>query len=872
MTRGGKRTKNKDGGTPTKSPNRRDKKRGKKEGTKGTTDDNDEEMTPTRLFRENASSDATDQTDEAKQNHQDNGSDSQSSGRSNEEPNEELDDNEEDTIEFYTEKEVQVDPNDANIEQDKKYDLAAPPPPKMWMMPIAASNNEWKRLPPATYSELTPVRSTDLNDPTGDEIGLSVRAIIDLGIELIQGELHDKNPTIGNWLQVIQSVLLETNTALEDYTRVRNLVFRLAQTDPVKAFDAPHWFNNGLNQTEDVHRLWIATYLTFGAPWKDRDTWFPKTTTTEIINPYKNNRKIVQFGNNEPKKSALKSVSKTGQKPISNQTYSMFLNKPLVPNAAKSQILQKTKDYSRNYKTYVKLRLAQVTAEAYADQESEVAASLKTILNHIWTIDNTMVVLPWRREESFPPLRKGSDSLRSKSDVDKYVDRCWMEKNKAPYCRMLIAHNATRDKIFEDAALQNWVMTSQLMLQVERIQAHTLSKAGHLLGFHSTVCNCDNLADAIQQHPKLQGISIEIRSEFITFKIGRGPPKPTERTKTKIVQVYVASDSAGRARRALTEIYSSQSKGRYPLGVTARFIPNVNDLRFVRPPQVSMAYMNSLKKHIEFMKNTTTFSSENIIELDAVIDRFKMSLRQAIMHIFSASKPNWNLFVAVDTSYYGNCVNFAFREELQEEAMNMISALPLFLEAYLGHSDVWKWFTRRAREEAADFEWNLQKGLVPKYDTFMDTQLEDWEQLDEVDDANETSAETVLQPFKLDLHSFGTNTYGDENTIQTSALLEAARKNSRDSISIYDSDDDDNSMTDEPSRSSPRGISVTTETTAASTATSTLTASPDQLLFAEFHDDPEFVALLNKLRIKKSIESSLTTTEAGTENENHEHK
>ena len=170
------------------------------------------------------------------------------------------------------------------------------------------------------------------------------------------------------------------------------------------------------------------------------------------------------------------------------------------------------------------------------------------------------------------------------------------------------------------------------------------------------------------------------------------------RTKTKIVQVYVASDSAGRARRALTEIYSSQSKGRYPLGVTARFIPNVNDLRFVHPPQVSMAYMNSLKKHIEFMKNTTTFSSENIIELDAVIDRFKMSLRQAIMHIFSASKPNWNLFVAVDTSYYGNCVNFTFREELQEEAMNMISALPLFLEAYLGHSDVWKWFTRRARE------------------------------------------------------------------------------------------------------------------------------------------------------------------------------
>ena len=149
-----------------------------------------------------------------------------------------------------------------------------------------------------------------------------------------------------------------------------------------------------------------------------------------------------------------------------------------------------------------------------------------------------------------------------------------------------------------------------------------------------------------------------------------------------------------------------------------------------------MAYTNSLKKHIEFMAHTATFSYENIIELDAVVERFGMSLRQAIMHIFSASRPNWNLFVAVDTSFYGNCVNFAFREELQEEAMNMISALPLFLEAHLGHSDVWKWFTRRARNEAVDYEWHLEKGLVPKYDAFMITQLEDWEQLDEIDDVN----------------------------------------------------------------------------------------------------------------------------------------
>ena len=872
MTNRGKRTKNKDGGTPTKSPNHRNKKKGKRDENDPNDEEKDEEMTPTQLFTEPTSSDEPSQHlhDEK---HQDEQTNDNSIGSSDENKSEEND--EFNTIEEITalnkNKEVPNDQKNHNTSYAHKLDLVAPFPPKMWTTPIASANNAWKLIRPSEWTDLKPLQPFDLQDEEGDETGDSVRAVIDIGIELIQGGFEGKNPAINNWLQVIQSVLIETNPTFTDYTKVRTLVYRLAITDPVQAFDKSQWFNQGLNQTLEIHRLWIATYLTFGAPWKDRVKWLPNTKLTEIVNPYK---KIVKFGKKDDADDPAKSGKLPGKYKPNSQTFSMFLNKPLVMNPAKSQVLQKTKDFTRNYRTYAKIRLAQITSDSYAEQETEVAASLKLLLSHMWSIDGSMIILPWRREEAFPPLRKGTDTLRSKADVDKYVDRCWMEKNKAPYCRILIAHNATRDKIFEDANLQNWLMTSQIILQVERIQAHSLSKAGHLLGYHATVCNCDNLADTLQQHPLLKGISIEARSEFITFKIGRGPPKPAERTKTKIIQLYVATDSAGTARRALTQIYSSQARGRYPLGVTARFIPNVNDLRFIRPPQVSMAYMNSLKKHIEFMAQTTTYSSENIIELDAVIDRFGMSLRQAIMHIFSASRSNWNLFVAVDTSFYGNCVNFAFREELQVEAMNMISALPLFLEAHFGHSDVWKWFTRRARDEAADYEWNLEKGLVPKYDATMDTQLEDWEQLDEIDEIHTTNVEIAFQPFTLDLQAFGSNTYGDENTIQTSALLAAAQEdNGTVRTPDPDEDEDDRSDIEVLNLSGLTGSTVSTAFTTTSASTSTLTASPEQMLLAEFpQDDPDVVAFFEKLRLKKSQASSPAVIMTVTGNEANEHK
>lgn len=55
----------------------------------------------------------------------------------------------------------------------------------------------------------------------------------------------------------------------------------------------------------------------------------------------------------------------------------------------------------------------------------------------------------------------------------------------------------------------------------------------------------------------------------------------------------------------------------------------------------------------------------------------------------------------------------------------MISALPLFLEATLGTSKIWNWFTREARLEASEFKRDENRGIVPiDSSAFTDIQLD----------------------------------------------------------------------------------------------------------------------------------------------------
>ena len=80
-------------------------------------------------------------------------------------------------------------------------------------------------------------------------------------------------------------------------------------------------------------------------------------------------------------------------------------------------------------------------------------------------------------------------------------------------------------------------------------------------------------------------IAVEIRAKFVILNSKN--ISNTQRTKFKILQVYLAWDKTSRARNALINLYSSKAKGEYPLGTQARFITDVTISELSGPRKAS---------------------------------------------------------------------------------------------------------------------------------------------------------------------------------------------------------------------------------------------------------------------------------------------
>lgn len=765
----------------------------------------------------------------------------------------------------------------------------------IWNVPIRDANDLWKS-DPDWHLEM-PYTTGEIDGKTchyDDSLEAQLRLASDYVVN------HDASSAIATseWFRLFAHAFSaydddvdEEDDANEELRLFRYMAIRLALSDPVDLFPSSSWKNGALTMLFSGHTAWAACYWMFGAPWKNREHWFA-TAAPALQGNLKRKAsdrvhdslvtKTVEFRPDQeavdltarkpapvetpPPKAPNSSASavsvvandkdSAAKKPAIN---SMYLSKSLQPNPRHAKNVQAMKDVGRKHRTYVKLKFSKFTSDVTTEQAEEVATCFKSMMDKVWNVDSTTLVLAWKDGASAKPLRSRSEFPKSKDGLVGYLDNLWMQKGKSAYCRSLLSHDTPADQLFQDHGLQSWLEGLDLSLVVDRIQAKRIGNAGHLLGFHALAANTENLADAIQNQMAMRNISVEVRSEFVRF----GTKKTaSQRTNTKILQVYTAWDSTSRARRALVEIYSSKAKGLYPLGVQSRFIPNVNDTRFIRTPASLLAHTNSLKKHVKFMNNTGMQQCHTIIELDHYNTDVDMTLRQAIMHIFSPSMPNCTLFLAVDTSFYGDCVNFAYREELENEAINMITALPLFLFASLGRRSVWDWFTSDARHEASYYRWDMDHGIIPVDDMDVtNTKLASWEQLDDVDDDDDGRTESIIQPFRLLLDQSGDNAFNDNGTIRTQVYRDRpSADNDQDSTSTAGfeivSHDDDYSQANLHSIDS-------TET---STTPSTLTRTPDKdALLEEMAEDPEMIAKFEAMMIKRqSLKAAQVAKDATT--------
>ena len=91
--------------------------------------------------------------------------------------------------------------------------------------------------------------------------------------------------TVAEWTTIIIEVFGASPRDVEKATPLRYLFTRLALTDPVLLFFPTDWHDKALKPVMDSATCWIACYLRFGAPWKDREHWFPPVTTNDAAAP-----------------------------------------------------------------------------------------------------------------------------------------------------------------------------------------------------------------------------------------------------------------------------------------------------------------------------------------------------------------------------------------------------------------------------------------------------------------------------------------------------------------------------------------------------------------------------------------------------------
>ena len=152
----------------------------------------------------------------------------------------------------------------------------------------------------------------------------------------------------------------------------------------------------------------------------------------------------------------------------------------------------------------------------------------------------------------------------------------------------------------------------------------------------------------------------------------------------------------------------------------------------------------------------------------------------------------------MDDQQYSNKVVFAFRKTLEPEALAAIPGLPLILEGHYGPR-VWTWFADQAKAETAGYHWDPELGLVETQEVLDFTDLDGWEDLDEVTTVEGDTQNQRVHGFEI-TSAPAKNQYNDNGSIKTRLLVNPSDPQDQ------DQDQDQNSSTQDTATSTITSI------------------------------------------------------------------
>ena len=138
------------------------------------------------------------------------------------------------------------------------------------------------------------------------------------------------------------------------------------------------------------------------------------------------------------------------------------------------------------------------------------------------------------------------------------------------------------------------------------------------------------------------------------------------------------------------------------------------------------------------------------------------------MSIKMSKSASNNLFIAVDTDYSGNVV-FTFHKDYENEAINIIPVLPIYLEFNYGPR-AWGWFNADAKEDLSGYYYDKNTGEILSNESGYTDQIltEDmWQTEDDHTSSKGKIFEFSLSEWFINDKPNTTNVYNDNGTVKS---------------------------------------------------------------------------------------------------------
>jgi hypothetical protein len=326
--------------------------------------------------------------------------------------------------------------------------------------------------------------------------------------------------------------------------------------------------------------------------------------------------------------------------------------------------------------------------------------------------DKKMVIYPYKRDTHKEVKKRITHPNHMPNDVDgalAFFDKAFPRTDGGDiYVNVLMGTSKTHETIYNN--MSYWLREQKHGFFIKRLQAEDSVCAGWLLYSHGQI-DAEHLTAAITAET---GMMVCASWRMIAVKNKRAKDIPKEE-KISALHIDVPKDLLTEDRiDVVARMYSSSnSKGKYPLGIMMRLIPPIQQ---AANAEVEADMEHARARQAGFQAAIMMERSNGILSMDHQATSIGASLRDMLMSITMKKFDSLPLFHSINKGWQGGYV-FHYLPTCKRQASRMIAGLLPYLRWKLKDkpqqvTDMEKWFSPDAIRAAQSAEWNPRKGCV----------------------------------------------------------------------------------------------------------------------------------------------------------------